>query len=112
MQHLIGVGDNSKFIYDPGGNTFKTEDGSTHRNDATDTSNSGDMLCATADTRHSFDCNRDKIAFTISDVDPLHPPDFVQVVRPDVTTPPSTDDLPAILTNAPMRRSAFFSFDV
>jgi len=50
-----------------------------------------------ADVHRSYDRDRDKSLFTLSDVDPV--PGFVQANHPvsDFTTPPSSDDLPAIL---------------
>jgi hypothetical protein len=91
----FGVSNDSKFVYDPGGNTFDTEDGSA-RDDGDSTSSSSDDVPCNADAYRSLDHDRDKSILTASDVDPFLPLDFVQVTRP-VDAPHSATNLPTIL---------------
>jgi len=94
----LGTGDDPKLMYDPGSDSLNTKD-SASRNDDNFTSNnnsSGNVSC-TADLHHSFDHDRDKTISTALDVQSILK--FMQANCPisDVTSPHSTDKLPALL---------------
>src|SRR5712691_7837565 len=93
----ISNGSKCKLVYDPGGNSPNTENGATRDDGDITSSSSSGIVSRAADIHHSFDCDRDKTPFTTADVDPVL--DFVHANRPvpDVTSPHSSDNLPAIL---------------
>ena len=83
----FGANNNGKFVYDPGGHTPNSEDGSTR-----DVNDSAYGTTAT-NTHRSCDRDRDKTIASPSDADVVSPIDFAQATCPvlDITSQPSTD---------------------
>jgi len=78
----------------------KSKDGSLRNDgDSNSTTTSSGNVSNPANTHRSHGRDRDKTVVTASDVDPVPPIDIVRATRPvpDVTTPRSTGNLPAIL---------------
>jgi hypothetical protein len=79
------VSNDSQFMYDPGGNTFNTEDGSAYDNGdsgSSSSSSSNDNMPCNANAYHSFDHNCNKTILTTSDVNLFLPLNSVQITCP------------------------------
>ena len=83
----FGANNNGKFVYDPGGHTPNSEDGSMH-----DVDDSAYGTTAT-NTHRSHDCDHDKTIVSPSDADAVSPIDFAQATCPvlGITSQPSAD---------------------
>jgi hypothetical protein len=90
----FSICNNSKFVYNLGGNTFDTEDGSAYDN-SDSSSGSSDVPC-NANTHHSFDHDHNKSILTTLDVDLFLPLNSVQVTCPVNASHSASTNLPSI----------------